>query len=103
MSTLKSDKRKLIKKALKKRDGFLCFYCGVGFNYDIRTLISTIDHKVPECRGGTHDLFNLCLSCYTCNNKKGMLTLEEFLVTDFLICRRLLVLNGNYLTDLATA
>lgn len=95
MSSLRSCDRKVLKRQLVQRDGDLCFYCKTSFNPHIRSLISTIDHKVPECLGGTHDIFNLVLCCNACNLSKDAKTLEEFLISEFLLSRRFHVFMGT--------
>jgi CRISPR/Cas system Type II protein with McrA/HNH and RuvC-like nuclease domain len=65
--------RKIIKSELLKRDGNFCFYCGRSPDY------LEIEHKVPQCRGGSDDLSNLVLACYFCNNHKATKTADEWL------------------------
>lgn len=49
-----------------------CWYCG-------ETLVDYhIEHKTPLCRGGSNWPDNLCLSCPSCNHRKGSKTAEEF-------------------------
>ncbi|WP_338080942.1 HNH endonuclease, partial [Anoxybacillus flavithermus] len=33
---------------------------------------------IPKSRGGTDRVYNLCLSCHDCNQRKGSKTAEEF-------------------------
>lgn len=33
--------------------------------------ILTLDHKLPLCKGGTHEIENIQLLCEKCNSKKG--------------------------------
>ena len=47
-----------------ERDNFTCQHCG------IRRHLS-IDHIIPESKGGTLDLENLQTLCMPCNRKKG--------------------------------
>lgn len=42
----------------------LCFYCETEDGV-------TIDHKIPQSRGGSHGLNNLVPCCKTCNEEKG--------------------------------
>ncbi len=61
------------KKLLASQKG-KCFYCK-------KTLRETgihLEHKTPLCRGGMHDNSNLCLSCPSCNLRKGIKTEEQF-------------------------
>lgn len=47
-----------------ERDDFRCFYCGV------RRFLS-LDHKIPESKGGTLDKNNLVTACMKCNVQRG--------------------------------
>lgn len=48
-----------------------CAYCGTW-------IAGTIDHVVPQHRGGTNDPSNLVSCCFSCNSKKGHRTPEEW-------------------------
>ncbi|MEJ7649652.1 HNH endonuclease [Nakamurella sp. A5-74] len=48
---------------VKLRDGRTCGYCG-GFG-------DTIDHIMPQCRGGQNTWDNLITACRPCNNRKA--------------------------------
>ncbi len=48
-----------------------------------RLLTATIDHIVPQCRGGTDRLENLLVVCRGCNDEKHSLSVPEWLA-----CRR---------------
>lgn len=54
------------------RDGHACFYCGSPMNL-------TLDHVVPQSRGGSHDPENLVTACRSCNSSKGAKTPEEWM------------------------
>ena len=64
------------KKRVRKRiilaelDG-LCGYCG-------RNWSTTIDHKMPQSKGGRHEKDNLVGCCQSCNQIKQDRTVEEF-------------------------
>lgn len=47
-----------------ERDGKVCKQCGATDNL-------VIDHIVPIAKGGSNDLSNLQILCWTCNAKKG--------------------------------
>lgn len=55
-----------------ERDGFKCVYCGSEKNL-------TLDHKIPQSRGGSHDPENLATCCSTCNSSKGAKTPQEWM------------------------
>jgi hypothetical protein len=80
---------------LATRFGWICHYCGIKLiPYDKENkyceliegvwvikdgyAFSQLEHKTPECRGGSNDIDNLALSCPTCNLKKGTKTELEF-------------------------
>ncbi|WP_074133111.1 HNH endonuclease [Mycolicibacterium houstonense] len=52
-----------------ERDGYICVYCG-GHG-------DTLDHVVPESRGGQNTWLNLVAACAPCNGRKGNRTPEE--------------------------
>ena len=58
---------------LDKMQSGLCFYC-----FNLLDLDYHLEHKTPVSRGGLHDFDNLCLSCPSCNHRKGSKTFEEF-------------------------
>ena len=42
--------------------------------------LPTLDHKLPQSKGGTHEIDNLVLCCRSCNSQKGFSrTYESFL------------------------
>ena len=57
-----------------KRDGGRCVYCGSNNRRDL-----TIDHLVPQSKGGKNTWDNLVTSCFKCNNSKGDMDLKEFM------------------------
>lgn len=56
-----------------KRDGYCCVYCG---NDNRKTL--TLDHVIPQSKGGKDTWENLVTACKRCNGEKSDLTLEEY-------------------------
>ena len=54
-----------------RRDNFECQYCGAD-----RDL--TIDHVLPQSRGGSDTWENLVACCYSCNNTKDNRTPDEW-------------------------
>ncbi|MFH5773568.1 HNH endonuclease [Paracoccus sp. NGMCC 1.201697] len=57
---------------LYARDGNACHYCGGGENL-------TLDHMLPQSRGGDDSDENLVTCCRNCNSSKGTKTYDEFL------------------------
>lgn len=66
MSLTIQQKRK-IKPLLFKLWGNKCFHCGCGLDKST----ATIDHLVPQSKGGSDLIDNLRLSCQRCNALKG--------------------------------
>ena len=56
-----------------RRDGFQCVYCGCN---NRKTL--TLDHVLPQSKGGKDSWDNLVTCCLRCNREKADLTLEEY-------------------------
>lgn len=65
-------KRKRRTRALRARDGDLCYLCGVVMDFEDRTgeMAATIDHVNPIVYGGGHDLENLKLAHRFCNGDR---------------------------------
>jgi len=58
------------KKNVVVRDSYSCMYCG---SHDDLT----IDHVIPESRGGKTNFENCVTACFACNNKKNNRTPRE--------------------------
>src|SRR6478609_1200626 len=54
------------KKAILKRDGTACFYCGELLGDDI-----TVEHLISLVSGGSNTLGNMVLAHESCNNSAG--------------------------------
>ena len=63
----------LNRENIYKRDNYECVYCGCS---DYRTL--TLDHVIPQSKGGKDSWDNLVTACKKCNSEKADLTLEEY-------------------------
>lgn len=63
----------LNKTTLHTRDRGLCSYCLT----KLPEKYSTIDHIIPESRGGETSWMNCTLSCKPCNSSKGSFLLSE--------------------------
>ena len=65
------------------RDRYLCQYCGAKegstkiVNGKPTRVVLTLDHILPESRGGRFEWGNLISACKFCNSKKGDRTPEE--------------------------
>jgi len=64
-------------RALRKRDGELCCYCGNAMTFvparrgQFLPLKATLEHVVPLSAGGSHDWSNVMLACWQCNLDKN--------------------------------
>lgn len=56
-----------------KRDNYQCVYCG---NRDKKKL--TIDHVIPQSKGGGNTWENLVTACQKCNNEKADMTPQQY-------------------------
>lgn len=54
-----------------KRDNYECVYCGYNKNL-------TLDHVIPQSKGGPNTWENLVTACKSCNSEKADLDLEEY-------------------------
>lgn len=70
---LEYNKVPLTRANVYKRDGYSCIYCG---NVDRARL--TLDHVIPQSRGGKDTWENLVTACFRCNSEKANLTMEEW-------------------------
>ena len=63
----------LTRENIFKRDNYQCVYCD-----SINRKNLTLDHVVPQSKGGPNTWDNLVTACKRCNNEKAALTLEEY-------------------------
>lgn len=63
----------LTRENIFKRDDFECVYCGKNERKNL-----TLDHVIPQSKGGPNSWDNLVTACKKCNNEKASLTLEEY-------------------------
>ena len=66
--------KRMWRSLIKLRDNHTCVYCGSNENL-------TIDHVRPRCRGGETTASNCVTACLSCNQAKGSLQLEHFILT----------------------
>lgn len=76
-------RRKVLRDFLARVQRGRCFYCDclmdmTGLQPGNPALRPTLDHKLPQARGGTDAIENLAAACLACNNAKGDLTVDEF-------------------------
>ena len=63
----------LTRENVYKRDNFECVYCGQS---NLKLL--TLDHVIPQSKGGKNSWDNLVTACRKCNGEKSDLTLQEY-------------------------
>lgn len=61
------------REAVYQRDRYRCRYCGARTRQENRSL----DHVVPQSRGGTNHMHNLVCACRACNQRKDNRTPSE--------------------------
>ena len=69
-------------KRLLHKQGGRCYYCNMSISrhyHQGAPLEATIDHRIPRARGGTNAAINLVAACFSCNNRKGNMTSDEFI------------------------
>lgn len=71
VGTPRDDSYRAHQDAVFARDGHACVYCGSPMNL-------TLDHVIPQSRGGSHDAENLVTACRSCNSSKGAKTPAEW-------------------------
>jgi 5-methylcytosine-specific restriction endonuclease McrA len=73
----------LRRRLYREQDG-LCYYCKRPVRLAFKGMPhenpdhATIDHKVPRNLGGTDDVANIVVACWSCNSVKGDMTAEQF-------------------------
>lgn len=63
----------LSRENIYKRDNYECVYCGTN-----NKKLLTLDHVIPQSKGGPNTWNNLVTACKSCNGEKADLTLEEY-------------------------
>lgn len=61
------------RREVYERDQWICQYCGDRVTPENATL----DHFIPQCKGGTHKRENLRTACLLCNSIKSGKSYEE--------------------------
>ncbi len=63
----------LTRENVYRRDNYECVYCGCS-----NQKILTLDHVIPQSKGGKDTWDNLVTACRPCNAEKADLTLDEY-------------------------
>jgi hypothetical protein len=66
-----SDAKRMWRQSIKEKWNHTCAYCG-------NTKNLTIDHIIPQCKGGTDLLENVICCCKECNNSKAHTDWEQW-------------------------
>jgi 5-methylcytosine-specific restriction endonuclease McrA len=69
----KYNKVALTRENVFRRDNHECVYCGSDNKRDL-----TLDHVIPQSKGGENSWENLVTACKKCNSQKADLSLAEF-------------------------
>lgn len=80
---------KRIRRQVISRDGCVCTYCGD----QLEVSQVTVDHLIPETRGGEDSVENLVVACAPCNKDKANFTYEEYFL---LLAQRIALLKKGY-------
>lgn len=75
-ASLSSHGRRRLIRALIRRDGDRCHYCGIELYDGTRSM----DHKIPLSAGGDHKQDNLVLACMECNHDKDDMHYDDYLI-----------------------
>lgn len=59
--------------AINPRDNYVCAYCGEKYN----SRFMSVDHIIPQIKGGIDSWKNCISACKSCNNRKAGRTPEE--------------------------
>lgn len=59
-------------KSWRSKASVICYWC----SSKASPKACHSDHVVPLSKGGAHEIGNLCISCATCNHKKGSIDLR---------------------------
>lgn len=76
-----SNERKWLRRTLIKKHSGKCVLCSesVVLKPLDHPRAATIDHIVSVSRGGVDHISNMQLACLECNQKKGDMTMEEYM------------------------
>lgn len=78
---LKLAKRIYYRTRLCESQNWKCCWCGcVMTELRNRKNSATTEHITPSSQEGTDDLNNLAAACNKCNNKRGVLPIEDFIL-----------------------
>lgn len=70
-ATSSSSAKKIWRESIKEKWNHECCYCGSKENL-------TLDHVLPQSKGGSDTTKNLVCSCHKCNHSKGHIPWKEW-------------------------
>jgi predicted restriction endonuclease len=70
-TTSKAEAKRMWRKNIKEQWEHKCAYCGSEENI-------TLDHIIPQCKGGLDVKTNVVSCCHSCNQSKGHAPWEEW-------------------------
>lgn len=70
-TTSSSEARRLWRQSIKEKWDYKCAYCGSEENL-------TLDHVIPQSKGGVDTLENVVCCCHSCNHSKGHTDWKEW-------------------------
>ena len=70
-----------LKTLLSEAQNHRCCWCGQSMTEEPgRKHSATIEHVVPKSQGGADHWDNYAAACYSCNNKRGVKSVEDFML-----------------------
>lgn len=78
----------LTKKKIMKIKGNTCCWCGCECTNDFMIIggqkqplphTATVEHLIPIAKGGQHNINNVAIACFECNQKKSDTDLNEWI------------------------
>ena len=75
-TTKKSDAKRMWRQSIKDQWEHKCAYCESEENI-------TLDHIIPQCKGGLDVKTNVVACCHSCNQSKGHTPWEEWYTSQY--------------------
>lgn len=72
------------KVSIFQRDGWRCRWCGVEVSYNpaasgpFYPTMASLDHLIPQVKGGRNTKDNLVTACRRCNSERGHMSVEDW-------------------------
>lgn len=78
-TTSSAEAKKIWRNQIKQRWNYKCAYCDSEKNL-------TIDHIIPQSKGGTNFTTNVLCCCHSCNQSKNHIPWEEWYTSQSFFC-----------------